>query len=133
LVLRGANQNTAVEVRTIARELKASGGDRVIIITTRYHTRRVEVLWRALAGKNAAEASSATRATIRSTPDTGGAGRATRCRFRANGSACSTRGSDSRSNRDDDELSLRATTINAEVAEPAEQAGLFLRVLRFLR
>jgi uncharacterized SAM-binding protein YcdF (DUF218 family) len=52
-VLPGANQNTADEMRTIARELKASGGDRVIIITSGYHTRRVRVLWRTLAGKNA--------------------------------------------------------------------------------
>jgi uncharacterized SAM-binding protein YcdF (DUF218 family) len=52
-LLSGANQNTADEMRTIARELKASGGDRVIIITSSYHTRRVRMLWRALAGKNA--------------------------------------------------------------------------------
>jgi uncharacterized SAM-binding protein YcdF (DUF218 family) len=52
-LLPGATQNTADEMRTIARELKASGGDRVIIITSKYHTRRVRVLWRALAGKNA--------------------------------------------------------------------------------
>jgi uncharacterized SAM-binding protein YcdF (DUF218 family) len=52
-LLPGANQNTADEMRTIARELKASGGDRVIIVTSRYHTRRVRVLWRGLAGKNA--------------------------------------------------------------------------------
>jgi len=52
-LLPGVNQNTADEMRTIARELKASGGDRVIIITSSYHTRRVHVLWRALAGKNA--------------------------------------------------------------------------------
>jgi uncharacterized SAM-binding protein YcdF (DUF218 family) len=51
-LLPGANQNTADEMRTIARELKASGGDRVIIITSGYHTRRVRVLWRGLAGKN---------------------------------------------------------------------------------
>jgi uncharacterized SAM-binding protein YcdF (DUF218 family) len=52
-LLPGANQNTADEMRTIARELKASGGDRVIIITSSYHTRRVRMLWRVLAGKNA--------------------------------------------------------------------------------
>jgi uncharacterized SAM-binding protein YcdF (DUF218 family) len=52
-LLPRANQNTADEIRTIARELKASGGNRVIIITSSYHTRRVRMLWRALAGKNA--------------------------------------------------------------------------------
>jgi uncharacterized SAM-binding protein YcdF (DUF218 family) len=52
-VLPGANQNTADEMRTIARELKASGAYRVIIVTSSYHTRRVRMLWRALAGKNA--------------------------------------------------------------------------------
>jgi len=61
-VLSGANQNTADEVRTIARELTASGGHRVIIITSKYHTRRVRVLWRVLAGPGA-------EAIVRYTPD----------------------------------------------------------------
>ena len=46
-VLDGHNLNTADEVRTVAR---ASGSDRVILITSKYHTRRVKVLWRALSG-----------------------------------------------------------------------------------
>jgi uncharacterized SAM-binding protein YcdF (DUF218 family) len=61
-ILPGANQNTADEVHTIARELKARGGSRVIVITSKYHTRRVRVLWRSLAG-------SGTEATVRYTPD----------------------------------------------------------------
>jgi uncharacterized SAM-binding protein YcdF (DUF218 family) len=61
-ILPGANQNTADEVRTIARELKARGGSRVIVITSKYHTRRVRVLWRSLAG-------SGTEAIVRYTPD----------------------------------------------------------------
>ena len=61
-VLPGANQNTAHEVRTIDRELKASGGHRVIIITSKYHTRRVRALWRLLAHRDA-------EAIVRYTPD----------------------------------------------------------------
>jgi hypothetical protein len=61
-VLPGNNQNTADEVRTIARELKASGGTRVIIISSKYHTRRVRVLWHVLAGRGA-------EAIVRYTPD----------------------------------------------------------------
>src|SRR5436190_14122883 len=61
-VLPGANQNTADEVRTIARALNASGSHRVIIITSKYHTRRVRVLWRVLAGGGA-------EAIIRYPPD----------------------------------------------------------------
>jgi len=61
-VLPGNNQNTADEVRTIARELKASGGTRVIIISSKYHTRRVRVLWHVLAGRDA-------EAVVRYTPD----------------------------------------------------------------
>jgi uncharacterized SAM-binding protein YcdF (DUF218 family) len=77
-VLSGPNQNTADEVRTIARavdlnrgsapdpgsvargdpsaplrSLAAKGGNRVILITSKYHTRRVRVLSRALVGSSA--------------------------------------------------------------------------------
>jgi uncharacterized SAM-binding protein YcdF (DUF218 family) len=38
-------------MRTIARELAATGGHRVIVITSKYHTRRVRVLWRTLGGR----------------------------------------------------------------------------------
>jgi uncharacterized SAM-binding protein YcdF (DUF218 family) len=61
-VLPGANQNTAEEVLTIARELKAAGGDRIIIITSKYHSRRVRVLWHSLVGKQA-------NVIVRYTPD----------------------------------------------------------------
>ena len=61
-VLPGNNQNTADEVRTIDRELKASGGRRVIIITSKYHTRRVRALWHVLARRDA-------QAIVRYSPD----------------------------------------------------------------
>jgi DUF218 domain-containing protein len=61
-VLPGHNQNTADEVRTIDRELEASGGQRVIIISSKYHTRRVRVLWHVLATRGA-------NAIVRYTPD----------------------------------------------------------------
>ena len=61
-VLPGPNQNTADEVRTIARALETEGGNRVIVITSRYHTRRVRVLWHALVGRDA-------EAIVRYTPD----------------------------------------------------------------
>jgi uncharacterized SAM-binding protein YcdF (DUF218 family) len=46
------NRNTADEVRAVARELDTKGGGRVILITSKYHTRRVKVLWRALVGSH---------------------------------------------------------------------------------
>jgi uncharacterized SAM-binding protein YcdF (DUF218 family) len=49
-VLPGRNMNTAEEVRTVARELKAVGGSRVIVITSKYHTRRVKAIWDQLEG-----------------------------------------------------------------------------------
>lgn len=49
-LIAGHNVNTADEVRTVAREAKARGGNRVILITSKYHTRRVKVLWRKLIG-----------------------------------------------------------------------------------
>src|ERR1700722_9635345 len=49
-VLEGRNRNTADEVRTIAQALSESGADRVILVTSSYHTRRVRALWRAVAG-----------------------------------------------------------------------------------
>ena len=50
-VLSGTNYITADEVRTVARELTRYGGDRVILVTSSYHTRRVKILWHALVGK----------------------------------------------------------------------------------
>src|SRR5439155_22605989 len=49
-VLGEHNSNTADEVRAVARELNAAGGGRVILVTSKYHTRRVKVLWHAIAG-----------------------------------------------------------------------------------
>jgi uncharacterized SAM-binding protein YcdF (DUF218 family) len=61
-VLPGRNVNTADEVRTVARELKAARGDRVILITSKYHTRRVKAIWFALVGTYP-------EAIVRYTPD----------------------------------------------------------------
>jgi len=48
-VLPESIKNTAVEVETNARELQAAGGGTVILVTSKYHTRRVKTLWRRLA------------------------------------------------------------------------------------
>ena len=61
-VLPGRNFNTADEVRAVARELKAAGGDRAILITSKYHARRVKVTWHALVGARP-------EASVRYTPD----------------------------------------------------------------
>ena len=61
-VLSGTNYITADEVRTVARELTRYGGDRVILVTSSYHTRRVKILWHALVGKYP-------EAVVRYTPD----------------------------------------------------------------
>jgi len=61
-VLPGRNNNTAQEVRSIARELDRVGIDRVILVTSNYHTRRVKVLWRKLVGDRH-------QAIVRSSPD----------------------------------------------------------------
>ena len=44
------NAITADEVRAVARRLQVEGGDRVIFVTSKSHTRRVKVLWRKLVG-----------------------------------------------------------------------------------
>lgn len=49
-VVPGHNNNTAEEVRTIARAVAEAHAERVILITSDYHTRRVRTLWRVLAG-----------------------------------------------------------------------------------
>ncbi len=56
------NLNTADEVRTIAKELRSVGGDRIILITSKYHARRVKVIWRKLVGNHP-------DAIVRYTPD----------------------------------------------------------------
>ena len=49
-VLEDPVDNTAQEVEVIARELRRTGGDRVILVTSKPHTRRVRATWRALVG-----------------------------------------------------------------------------------
>jgi uncharacterized SAM-binding protein YcdF (DUF218 family) len=61
-VLPERNNNTAQEVQSIARELDRAGVDRVIIVTSSYHTRRVKTLWRKLVGSRHS-------AIVRYTPD----------------------------------------------------------------
>lgn len=61
-VLPGRTQNTADEVRAVARELQETGGNRAIVVTSKYHTRRVKVLWRSLVG-------SGPQLVVRYTPD----------------------------------------------------------------
>ena len=52
-VLPGENTNTADEIRTVARELRSRANGRsevrVILVSSKAHSRRVKVLWRALA------------------------------------------------------------------------------------
>ena len=43
-------RNTAEEVQLVFRELKQVGGNRVILVTSKPHTRRVRAIWRALVG-----------------------------------------------------------------------------------
>ena len=61
-VLPERTRNTANEVRIIAAQLKQVGGDVVIIVTSKYHTRRVRELWRATVGDSP-------RAIVRYPPD----------------------------------------------------------------
>ncbi|MFZ1059477.1 MAG: YdcF family protein, partial [Candidatus Rokuibacteriota bacterium] len=49
-VLNDEVQNTVQEVRLIARELERLGSDRVILVTSKPHSRRVGATWRALVG-----------------------------------------------------------------------------------
>jgi uncharacterized SAM-binding protein YcdF (DUF218 family) len=49
-VLGPRTLNTADEVRAIASQLDAVGGKRVIVVTSKPHTRRVRVLWQKLVG-----------------------------------------------------------------------------------
>jgi len=51
-VIPGRAQNTAQEVRIVADELKRRGGQRVILVTSEVHSRRVRATWRALIGRN---------------------------------------------------------------------------------
>jgi uncharacterized SAM-binding protein YcdF (DUF218 family) len=49
-VLSQPVENTAEEVRVIARELEQVGGGEVILVTSKPHSRRVRATWRALIG-----------------------------------------------------------------------------------
>jgi uncharacterized SAM-binding protein YcdF (DUF218 family) len=51
--LRDRVQNTVGEVQLVARELKEVGGERVILVTSKSHTRRVRAVWWALVGDSA--------------------------------------------------------------------------------
>jgi len=46
-------RNTEEEVQLIAHELKRAGGERVILVTSKPHTRRVKTIWHALVGDSA--------------------------------------------------------------------------------
>ena len=63
-VLPGHNNNTADEVRTIARAAAEAHADRIILITSSYHTHRVRTLWRMLTNGTP-------EAIVRYTPDEG--------------------------------------------------------------
>ena len=43
-------RNTAEELRLVARELRRMGGERIIIVTSKSHSRRVRATWRAVVG-----------------------------------------------------------------------------------
>jgi uncharacterized SAM-binding protein YcdF (DUF218 family) len=49
-VLSAGIWNTADEIRLVAAELGRDGGDRVIIVTSKAHSRRVRATWAALVG-----------------------------------------------------------------------------------
>ena len=72
-LLPEAVENTAAEVRAVAAYLKGAGDGRVILITSKFHTRRVKAVWR----------------SIRSSQTVGGAARKTPSRCRTNGSVSS--------------------------------------------
>jgi hypothetical protein len=69
-------QNTAQEVQLIGRELRQSGDSRMILVTSRPHTRRLRATWRALVGdtpqavvRSAAEEPYAAARWWRTTPE----------------------------------------------------------------
>jgi len=49
-VLEPPTANTATEMELIARELRQHDGDRVILVTSPVHTRRVKAVWRIMVG-----------------------------------------------------------------------------------
>jgi uncharacterized SAM-binding protein YcdF (DUF218 family) len=46
--------NTAEEVRVIARHMGSGGGNRIILITSKFHSRRVKTIWSAVGGGHVA-------------------------------------------------------------------------------
>ena len=50
-LLDDAAANTEAELRVIAKELQRVGGEKVILVTTKAHTRRVKAIWRAVVGE----------------------------------------------------------------------------------
>ena len=52
-VIPGAVRNTADEMREISKRLSETGGARVILVSSKFHTRRVRTLWRRLTGNAA--------------------------------------------------------------------------------
>jgi uncharacterized SAM-binding protein YcdF (DUF218 family) len=49
-LLEQPTRNTAEELLVVARELQRVGGNRVILVTSKPHSRRVKVTWRVLVG-----------------------------------------------------------------------------------
>jgi uncharacterized SAM-binding protein YcdF (DUF218 family) len=50
-VLRDGAQNTVEEVQVVARELEQVEGGRIILVTSKAHSRRVRATWHALVGE----------------------------------------------------------------------------------
>lgn len=53
-VVRQKVQNTVEEVEVVARELRRVGAGRVILVTSKPHTRRVRAIWHAVVGETPA-------------------------------------------------------------------------------
>lgn len=53
-LLDGPTRNTSQEIQAVARELRRRGGGRVIIVTSKSHTRRVQLTWQLLIGSQPA-------------------------------------------------------------------------------
>ncbi len=51
-VVDGTAMNTTAELQLVARRAKSTAADRVIIVTSRPHTRRVRATWRSLIGSS---------------------------------------------------------------------------------
>jgi uncharacterized SAM-binding protein YcdF (DUF218 family) len=50
VVIPGHQENTAQEMQAISRQAETTGGGPIIIVTSKYHTRRVHLLWRWMTG-----------------------------------------------------------------------------------